>query len=215
MRKFLIAAAVMAGLGAGTAQAATKTFHDATGVADFLGSFTGDKTDSSLDIKDFTVDFSDPFATFLVDVTLAGPMLNGDAGFYVLGIDTGAGANDLFDSIGEGNVVFDQVVVIQKDGSAKLGAVNLTATPEADGFRLAIPVSLLPSTGRTAANFGFNLWSRNTSGGLGSIADFAPNNDLLTSGAPEPMAWSLMISGFGLAGATLRGRRKSAAARLA
>lgn len=212
MRKFLIAAAVMAGLGAGTAHAATKTFHDATG--DFLGSFTGDTSDSSLDIKDFSVDFSDPFATFLVDVTLAGPMVNGDAGFYVLGIDTGAGSQHPFGSIGEGNVLFDQVVVIQKDGSAKLGNVSLTATPEADGFKLAIPVSLLPSTGTTAGDYGFNLWSRNTSPGLGSIADFAPNNALL-SVVPEPTGWALMISGFGLAGVTLRGRRKSAAARLA
>jgi hypothetical protein len=213
MRKFLTAAAVMVGLGAGTAHAATKTFHDATG--DFLASFAGDINDSSLDIKDFTVDFSDPFATFLLDVTLAGPLVNGDAGFYVLGIDTGAGANHPFGTIGEGNVLFDQVVVIQKDGSAKLGAVSLTATPEANGFRLAIPVSLLPSTGRAAVDFGFNLWSRDTSKGLGSIADFAPDNALLSLGVPEPTGWALMISGFGLAGATLRGRRKSAAARLA
>ena len=87
----------------------------------------------------------------------------------------------------------------------------MTATISGNDIKLAIPTALLHTTGFTPGHFGFNLWSRDGSAGLPSIADFAPNNATL-SAVPEAAAWALMISGFGLAGATLRGRRKSAAA---
>ena len=34
------------------------------------------------------------------------------------------------------------------------------------------------------------------------------DNDVVTSGVPEPASWTLMIAGFGLAGLAMRRRRK-------
>ncbi len=42
--------------------------------------------------------------------------------------------------------------------------------------------------------------------------DFAVDNISLTSAAPEPGTWVLMLAGVGLAGAALRGRRRTALA---
>lgn len=215
MRKLLIAAAAIAGLSAGAAHAATMSISDPVGdfVPNYLTQHPGTPA-ASLDITGFTVDFTDPFATFLLDATFVGNFQDGLPGDLVLGINTGSASNPVFAGIGQPNILFNQAVVIHKDGSAKLGTVDLTATITGNDVRLAIPTALLPSTGFDGAHFGFSLWTRDGSGGINSIADFAPNNRTL-SAAPEPTAWALMIGGFGLAGATLRGRRKSAAARLA
>lgn len=48
--------------------------------------------------------------------------------------------------------------------------------------------------------------------GLGALNNYGPNFTILTGGVPEPAAWTLMLGGFGLAGAALRGRRRNAPA---
>jgi hypothetical protein len=108
-------------------------------------------------------------------------------------------------------VIFDQVIVVQKNGSATLGANALTTLLSGNQFIVSVPVSLLPSTGATPANYGFNIWPRfgTTVTGNAQISDFAPNNALLSvngilAAVPEPATWLSMLLGFGLIGGALR-----------
>lgn len=184
--------------------AAAATVLDPTG--DFLPSYVFDH-DPDLDVTSFSVDFNEATDTFLLGASLAGAVDLSEAGFYVIGVNTGAGAIDPFGDIGNGNVTFDQVVVLQKDGSVNLG----TATLVGNVFTISVPLSLLPSTGADPQAYGFNLWPRYGEGlgGNEQISDFAPNNALLTTNGvvPEPATWLTMLLGFGLAGTALRFRR--------
>ena len=81
-------------------------------------------------------------------------------------------------------------------------------------FIVTAPVSLLPSTGATPANYGFNIWPREGAvvTNNSQITDFAPNNALLAvtgvfTPVPEPATWLSMILGFSLLGAAMRFRR--------
>lgn len=181
---------------------------------DFLPSFVGTAS-PDLDVTSFSVSLDPSATTFTLGAVLAGqinPML---AGFYVIGVDTGAGAIKPFAAIGEPNVIFDQVIVVQKNGTAKLGANPLGVSMVGNQFILTVPTSLLPSTGATAANYGFNIWPRfgavvtNNS----QISDFAPNNALLSVNGilapiPEPVSWLMLLLGIGLIGGSMRIRRR-------
>lgn len=208
MRKLLLCAGAVFALAAGSASA--RTITDPTG--DFLPSFVGDK-DPDLDVTSLSVSFDPVASAFLIGATFAGDVNASRPGLYVLGIDTGTGPAHPFGGIGEPNVVFNQVALIQKSGAATLGAHSLTATVAGDSLMLLIPLSFLPSTGFTPQNYGFNLWPRN---GLNpadntQISDFAPQNAMF-SAAPEPAAWALMLAGFGGLGGALRRRRAMATA---
>jgi hypothetical protein len=108
------------------------------------------------------------------------------------------------------------VIVVQKNGTATLGANSLTALLSGNQFIVNVPVSLLPSTGVAPANYGFNIWPRfgSTVTGNGQISDFAPENALLTTAGvvaavPEPATWLMMLLGSGLIGSAMRiGRRR-------
>lgn len=192
----------------GTPAAAT-TIIDPAG--DFLPSYTRPHV-ADLDVTGFSVNFDSNTNSFLLAATLAGAINPAEEGFYVIGVNTGAGAIAPFGSIGQGNVTFDQVVLVQKDGSASVGANTLVATISGNQFSVTVPLSLLPSTGALPLGYGFNLWSRygRTVVGNFQIADFAPNNALLTAAAsdvgaiPEPSTWLTMLLGFGVIGASLR-----------
>ena len=113
--------------------------------------------------------------------------------------------------IGEPNVTFERVIIVQKNGTATLGANSLTTLLSGNQFIVNVPVSLLPSTGATPANYGFNIWPRfgTTVTGNAQISDFAPNNALLSangllSAVPEPATWLSMLLGFGLIGGVMR-----------
>jgi hypothetical protein len=216
MRRFLIAAAVMAGLSAGTAHAAT-VVHDRSHdiIPNYLDHHPG-TPDPSLDITSFSVDLIN--GTFLLDAIFDGSIVDGPAaGDWVLGVDVGPGAIHPFGPIGAGNVTFDTAIVIGKTFQTMFNGHPLTAAIVKNNgvfneFKLSFDSSFFPP-GATVdpSHFGFNLWSRDGTGGINSIADFAPNNSTI-SAAPEPLSWALMIFGFGMSGACLRGRRKAAAA---
>ena len=131
----------------------------------------------------------------------------------MIGVNTGSGTARPFGAIGEPNVTFNQVIVVQKNGTATLGGNSLTTLLSGNQFIVSVPVSLLPSTGATAANYGFNLWPREgaTVTGNSQITDFAPDNALLSANGllpvPEPATWLMMLLGFGLIGGVMRFRR--------
>lgn len=193
-----------------TSPAVAATVSDAVG--DFIPSFTGTPS-PDLDVTSFSVSL-DPSATmFSLGAVLAGDVDPSLAGFYVIGVNTGSGAIHPFAGIGEPNVTFNQVIVVQKNGTATLGANALTALLSGNQFIVSVPVSLLPSTGATPQNYGFNIWPRfgATVTGNAQISDFAPDNALLSANGllpvPEPSSWLMLLLGFGLIGGVMRFRR--------
>jgi hypothetical protein len=216
LSKFRLAAALLPMMIGSPAVAATAL--DATG--DILPTFVGTAT-PDLDVTSFSVSFNSITNTFLLGASFAGPIDSTLPGVYVIGVDTGAGAIRPFANIGEPNVVFDQALIIQKDGSVTLGANTLSATVVGNLFTLSVAGNLFTSTGAAPGDFGFNIWPRIAFGNNNQITDFAPdnalltaNNALLTPAVPEPATWLMMILGFGVVGGAIRigrARRRSAA----
>jgi hypothetical protein len=150
-------------------------------------------------------------ANLLFSATLNAPINTTPEAFYVWGIDRGAGAATAnFASLGLPNIVFDAVLIVQNEGT---GVVNdLTGidspAPLAAGavtssgatIQALVPLSLLPSRGLSAPEYGWNLWPR--WGGIPfsneQISDFAPDATNAQVGAvPEPSTVFLFCSGIG------------------
>ena len=198
MRNLLIAAAALATLSAGAANATT--------ILDPAGDLLNHLTDADLDITSFSVTFDEGQQAFLMTGTMNGVIDPSKAGNFVVGINTGTGANHPFAGLGAPNVVFNQTVLIQKLGTAAISGHALTAMVTGDAFSVILPTQFLISTGFQPTDFGFSLWSR----GAGNvIADFAPDNSTFRA-VPEPASWALIILGFGGVGAALRRRRQIA-----
>lgn len=210
MKTIPIAVSLLSLIAAAPAHA-TATVSDPTG--DFLPSFAG-PVSPDLDVTSFSVSLDSSSTNFNIGAVFAGDINPALAGFYVIGIDTGTGAIKPFASIGEPNVIFNQVIIVQKNGTATVGSTSLTTLLSGNQFIVSVPVALLPSTGFTPANFGFNIWPRagTTVTNNSQISDFAPNNALMSvngilSAVPEPASWLSMLLGFGLIGAAMRVRR--------
>jgi hypothetical protein len=192
------------------AQAQSSSVNDATG--DFLASYTGPHQ-ADLDVTSLSVTYNASTTSFLIQSTFAGAIDPSLPGFYAIGVNTGTGAGP-FASIGAPDVKFNQVIAVQKAGTATVGATSLSPGSVLIGgnaLTVMIPLSLLPTTGFDPAHYAFNIWPRSgPTGGLGAISDFAPNNATLAAApVPEPAAWAMMLGGFGLIGGTLRRRRTS------
>ena len=151
-------------------------------VGDFLPTYTGVKG-GDLDVvkAEVTLIGNNSFNFF---AQLNGNIGTTPGGFYVFGLDRGAGTERFLlgtPSVGAG-VFFDSVVIINPNGT---GAVNLLngspATPfsvaslSGNTFSFNLPVSLFPSLGRALADYGWNLWPRDGAGRNVQIADFAPD----------------------------------------
>lgn len=203
MRYLLIVGATALLFGSGASAA---TAVDPTG--DFLASYLG-VHEGDLDVTSFSVKYDAVQSSFLLNATFAGAIDATKAGFYAIGVNTGTGVAHPFGSIGEGNVLFNQVIALQKAGTATVGATSLAAgavTIAGNSFSAWVPLSLLPSTGFSPDRYGFNLWPRDGTAGLGAISDFSPENATLAA-VPEVGIWAMMIAGFGLTGRALRQRR--------
>ena len=191
------------------AQATTVT--DPTG--DFISGFVG-PANPDLDVTSFSVGFNSATSIFSLGAVLAGDINPATAGFYVIGVNTGTGVIAPFASVGAPNVIFNQAIVIRKDGSGSIGATALdasTITISGNIFTVRVPLALLPTTGFAPGDYGFNLWPRVAVGNNNQISDFAPNNaNISANGAvPEPATWAMMLVGFGGVGMAMRRRRRT------
>jgi len=199
MRKLLLACAASLAFAAASAHANTVTEAPGNWALGYAGPFEAD-----LDVTSFSVGFNAAQDAFDLSATFAGAIDPSLPGNYIIGADTGAGASHPFAAEGAPNVVFDQVIVLQKTGAASVSGHALTGQISGDSFTLDVPLADLPSTGFTSPyEYAFNLWPRN---GSNQIADFAPPNSDL-SAVPEPGLWALIMAGVGMLGATLRRRR--------
>jgi hypothetical protein len=203
----LLAGAVFALAGGGAANALETT--DPTG--DFLATYAG-PNNADLDVTFFSAFYDAANAEFDLQATLAGAINPATPGLYVIGVNTGTGAIAPFGDTGNPDVRFNQVILLQKSGTATVSGPagpSLTAMISGANFSLSVPLSRLPATvvGFAPEDYGFNLWPRNGLAGNTAISDFAPDNAMLRADVPEPASWALMILGFGAAGGALRRRR--------
>ena len=186
-------------------------------VGDFLPSFVGTHS-PDLDVTSFSVTFDG--TNFLIGATLAGPVLPATNGLYVVGVNTGTGVNAPFGNIGEPNVTFNQVLLVNgATGIGTVGATPVTLSIFGNAFSAIVPLALLPSTGAAPTGYGFNLWPRVGLGNNNQISDFAPENRLLSvngllAPVPEPATWLSMLLGFAMIGGAMRFRRAKGEGRL-
>lgn len=201
MRKLHLTVGLLSLVAAAPAIAATDP------VGDFLPSYAGPPT-GEFDVTDFTVLYDPTAQVFRIAGTLNGPIDPETDGYYVIGVDTGAGSIAPFGSIGNPNVTFNQVVIVAGEGEAFIGSDDLTFSIGGNMFDVFVPLSLLPTMGADPLDYGFNLWPRtqiDNPADLTAISDFAPDNALLMPIAvPEPATWLSILLGFGLAGTALR-----------
>ena len=202
MRKLLLACAASLAFAATGAHASS--VNDPTG--DWALGYTG-PFEADLDVTSFFASFNSSTNMFHLAATMAGNIDPTLPGIYVIGADTGSGVQHPFALQGAPNVVFNQVLIMQKTGVTTIGGhPNLLATISGNSFSLDVPLADLPSTGfTTPLDYAFNVWPRN---GANQIADFAPNNSDIAA-VPEPGVWAMMVAGVGMIGASLRRRRVS------
>jgi hypothetical protein len=207
MKRIMLAVTALA-LCASASPAIAATVVDAEG--DFIPGYTGPTT-GDFDVKTFSVVYNPETQLFQITGTLFADINPEADAYYVVGVDTGAGAIAPFGSLGQPNVTFDQTVVVEGEGEAFTGMTDLDFLISGNMFTVSVPLSLLPSTGAVPLDYGFNLWPRTdlTPSNLAAISDFAPDNALLNPTAvPEPGTWGLMLFGFGAVGLSVRRARR-------
>ena len=213
--------AIVAGMLAPTiilaAPASAASVIDAAG--DFLPTYTAGPALADLDVTGFSINYNSMQQFFTLGATFAGDINPQTLGLYVIGVNTGTGVLRPFAALGQPNVIFNQAIVLQKDGTGRVGPDLLDPA----GISIAgniltarIPLSLLPSTGYTPTQYGFNLWPRVALGNANQITDFAPENaNISISAVPEPATWGMMLVALGLAGMCLRSRSNKVAVKIA
>ncbi|MEA2777276.1 MAG: hypothetical protein QOF90_2682, partial [Acetobacteraceae bacterium] len=176
-----------------SSQVPTGGVSDPTG--DFVPSFTGAKT-PDLDVVSFATTFDG--TNFHISGTLNGNIGTLPTSLYVIGFDRGGAGPSPFAPIGEPGVVFDSVVTLTGKGVATVNLLgtNASSTPlsadavhiSGSSFEIDVPAALLPSAGLSPTDYRVNLWPRDTTQvGNAAIADFAPENAVLTV-SPPPQA---------------------------
>ncbi len=181
---------------------------------DFLATFAGSSTSHDLDVLAASVFYNPTTDIFTLTATLDGAPGTTATGFYVWGVNRGAGTAG-FASLGITGVRFDRVIILRPDGSGSVGgAGNLPAgsvTVSGNVITGSVSGSLLPSTGfNNKLDYTFNLWPRDGAfSGTAAISDFAPNNANFTATpVPEPASTALLLGGMGLL-AVLRRRQSN------
>lgn len=189
---------------------------DAAG--DYLPTFGG-STAGDLDVLSASVVYNPSAQSFRLAGTMAANIGTTASGFYVYGVDRGAGTAR-FAANGISGVLFDMVVLINPDGSGRVndlvGGLAAfvfgagTAQIVGDSFSLDLSEARLPTRGFAAADYTWNLWPRDSRApgtGFAQISDFAPNNSNFATTVPEPASALLAALALGALVLSRRPRR--------
>lgn len=180
---------------------------------DFLTTFAGSSASTDLDVLSASVFYNPNTDLFTLTATMDGLIGTTATGFYVWGVNRGAGTAG-FASLGLNGVRFDRVIILRPDGTGTIPGVGAlpggSITISGKTITGVVSGSLLTSTGfANKLDYTFNLWPRDGAfSGTAAISDFAPNNANFTATAvPEPgTAW---LGALGLAGLLAWRRRQS------
>ena len=159
-----------------------------------------------------TVTYNPGTDLFTLSATMDGAIGSTAGGFYVWGVNRGAGTAG-FANIGITGVRFDRVVILRPDGSGAIGGVGAlpagSVTVAGNTITGVVSGSLLPGTGfNNKLDYTWNLWPRDGAfAGTAAISDFAPNNANFTA-TPVPEPGTATLSALGLAGLLAWRRRR-------
>ncbi|HYM34236.1 MAG TPA: hypothetical protein VET48_02510, partial [Steroidobacteraceae bacterium] len=106
------------------------TVADAPG--DFLGSYTG-PPNGDMDVLSADVFLDIVDNNFILTATMNGTIGTTATGLYVLGVDRGGATLAPFGSTGNGNVIFNSVVVLNDNATGSVTIIGGSTTPLAAG----------------------------------------------------------------------------------
>jgi hypothetical protein len=175
---------------------------------DFLSTYLGPQN-ADLDVVSAQVVLNLASSTLHFDGTFAGPVGTTPQGIYVFGLDRGAGTEGFQSgtpAIGAG-VFFDSLLALFPNATGFfLDLVNPggpqplapgSVAIDGDTISAVVPLALVPSTGRPATQYTWNLWPEAELGVNAQVADFAPDaSNALVTAVPEPTGLAFFAVGL-------------------